>query len=54
MVKSAVIDASPRPPLVNAVTEISDTIVPGKRDGMMKVVARSVVLVVTRLLLLIL
>ena len=54
MVKSGAVDATPRPPLVNAVTEISDTIVPGNRDGIMRVVARSVVLVVTRLLLLIL
>ena len=45
MVNSGVVDAAPRPPLVNAVTEISDTIVPGNRDGMMKVVARSMVLV---------
>ena len=32
MVKSRVVDASPRPPLVNAVRVISDTIVPGKDD----------------------
>ena len=43
MVKSGAVDSSPRPGLVNAVTEISDTVVPGIRDGMiMKVVAGSV------------
>ena len=47
MVKSGAVDSSPRPGLVNAVTEISDTIVSGIRDGMMmKVVAGSVVFVV--------
>ena len=54
VVKSGVVDAFPHPPLVNAVTVISDTIVPGNRDGMMKVVAGSMVLVITGLLLLIL
>ena len=43
MVKSGAVDASPRHGLVNAVTEISDTVVSGFRDGMMmKVVAGSV------------
>ena len=43
MVKSGVVDTTPRPGLVNAVTEISDTTVPGIRDGMiMKLVAGSV------------
>ena len=47
MVKSGAVDSSPRPGLVNAVTEISDTTVPGIRDGMMmKVVAGSMVSVI--------
>ena len=47
MVKSGVVDKTPRPPLGNAVIEISDTTVPGFRDGMMmKVVAGSVVSVI--------
>ena len=47
VVKSGAVDSSPRPGLVNAVTEISDTTVPGIRDGMMiTVVFRSVVSVI--------
>ena len=50
VVKSGIVDASPRPGLVNAVTVISDTIVPGFRDGMMmKVVVAGSVVAVTRL-----
>ena len=47
VVKSGNVDTTPRPGLVNAVREISDTIVPGIRDGMMmKLVAGSVVSVI--------
>ena len=47
VVKSGAIVTTPRPGLVNAVTEISDTTVPGFRDGMMmKVVASTVVFII--------
>lgn len=39
MIKLGVTDTLPRPALVNAVTEILETIVPGVSDGRVKLVA---------------